>query len=823
MRRELLVAVGVLLAWGPVVQGDSLTQDDCAEDGDAGNGPSDATPIVHGQLCTGLNEPGGDWYSLQAAAEHVFDVGLETDLESDMLLCLRRPDLTTLRCGNRFYAHTDVNGTHYLSTIHGEGDDYAFRAYFGAQDDCGSGRDAGGNATRAVPGPGFNAPLCWGRFGSPQDTTDWYSYELAQAGRIKVHIVSPANSNHYKGCLVDPAGVELGCATHWPTADLEFDAYAFGRYHVDMRHTLARHTGSYRPNLTLAPFAANDCGLGGDAPASAALAAGVARTAACQGGFLHAGDSDWFAVAVAADDAVRLTRSSPANARLCVIDEAGHDAGCATSFLLGPDANGLVRIGVDNITHGLYAFDVDARAADDCGAARDARAATPVALAVPRSCAGQFLLPEDVEDTYAFDLGAEGDVLVDLATAAPGGRVCLVAPDPRGDACAAAGTRLERAAVSGRWHARVERRASDAIDAYTLGVSLRPPNDCGAGRDARTASPIALLAPASCAGQLLLEDLEDAYAFDVGADAEVLLDLATSSTGARVCLVAPDASDAACAAAGTRLERPVTAGRWHARIDRTAGDAVAAYTLGVDFEAPRPDCGLGGDLSAPSPPMAAFPLSCWGVMGASDVEDAWRFTANAGTVVRADVTPTPGGTVTVCVREPSGAQTCRASATPGAVASVSRTLGVAGDHRIRVLGNGAHLGYSLAASATPDPDECAAGADAGKGASAHRVQGPAVHCEAHVASSVDPVDEYVIAVPEGGSMRVGVTPLTPVAQGALRVCHEAPHFPRRCVGWQSGPILVGYTLAPKDVEWRVSVELVGDATQWYALDLLRTS
>ncbi|HVM44916.1 MAG TPA: hypothetical protein VM582_03180, partial [Candidatus Thermoplasmatota archaeon] len=319
--RGWAIAICILLASPAIIGATPITTDSCAPSGDAGDDPANATPIASGAICVGYFEPGGaDWYSIPSTAGNYFTVDLETDLQSDMVLCLRKPDLTAIRCSNRFVASTDTTGTHYVQTVLGEGDNYSFRVFTGAQNDCRSGRDAGWNAFFAVPAT-LNAS-CRADW-TPGDQEDWFSYDVDYAGKLTTALIVAASNNVYYACLISPGGVQLGCANSGlARTEFQHDSYEFGRYHVAVRHSYSNLLASYAPNLTLAMFPANDCGSGLDAPGNASSALAVSRTAACTGGLFHVNDTDWFGVSANAGDAVRLRATAPAAMRLCATDAA---------------------------------------------------------------------------------------------------------------------------------------------------------------------------------------------------------------------------------------------------------------------------------------------------------------------------------------------------------------------------------------------------------------------------------------------------------------------------------------------------------------------
>lgn len=733
-----------------------------------------------------------DWFQWYVPHASSMKLVLSSGAAAENRACVHRPSGPLIVCSSAAYDETFVSQEYGWFAVEVS----ANRPYYtGAyitnlswtptpDNDCASGADAGNlpaNATNLSRSQG-----CEGGITYVHDA-DWYAVPVAAGEVARVLLRTPAAG---LACVVDETGTSHPCgAAHVRTATsaghLRFrvENATFGAYTFDVD---AR--------------AESDCGE----PRDASLADPVVRPAGtCSAAFLLPEDvEDAYAIDVPASRVLRIQLpDATSSMRACLVRPDGSQRACTADGDRSPLAvdaepgRWLVRVeSAPSPELRSYTLALALLAPDDCGAARDASPAAPVAIAAPRTCRGALLSVDDLEDAYGATAPA-GHVLV-LQARQPfsGMRACLA------DACAASGTTTP-VAVPAPATARIVRDASGER-AYEFSLTSRAHDDCGSGADLGAASSAPRLAPFTCSGALLARgDDADAYVFDVAGPTELELTL-TGAFGLGLCLDGPGV--ARCG--GPFLGETLTPGRWTARVTGAPTDAARDYTLAAALRTNAPDCGAARDTARFTPLTVSLPLACWGTLGGADVEDAYRLALNAGARIVANATSATGAPVPVCLRDEAGALAC-GGATLDAVAPQD------GVYQLVPRADGAPLAYAMAARATL-PGDCTRAEDAGTGGGAIRLGGSAV-CEGQLAVGSDSVDEYLIEARNAIVLRVAAAEQLDGA--SLRVCTVSPSGTEGCADWLAHEA-PRYGLGRGT--WRIRVEATGlPDTQRYTLDV----
>ncbi|HVM45370.1 MAG TPA: hypothetical protein VM582_05490, partial [Candidatus Thermoplasmatota archaeon] len=472
--------------------------------------------------------------------------------------------------------------------------------------------------------------------------------------------------------------------------------------------------------------------------------------------------------------------------------------GCAGAHTF-ESVSGLVKFRVSDISNGVYSFTVDVRAPNDCGAARDASAGSPVTLGAPFTCAGSHLLPEDIEDSYAFNVTTTRVVRATVTSTAAGARACIVDPAGADVACGPAGAARTWLASPGTWRVRVESDTSAEIRAYTLSLTLPAQNDCGSGRDASATAPVALVVPFACdGGHLHPGDVEDTYAFNVTGSRVLRASVVSSAPGARACLVQPDGADAVCAPAGSPHTWLASPGAWRLRVESDSGADLRAYSVAL-VELPPMDCGAARDASADAPVHLMGAVACaGGMLHPDDILDAYTFDVGAATNLSLNLTSAVDG-IALCLHAPDGRASCRGPGAP------SQHALVPGRWRVEVAAptgpDARSYGFGLQfPGGAPD---CGTGGDLpSAGAVAFDLP---LSCWG-VLGGADTADSWSVVANAGASLDVEVTPMPGFL---LQACVREPLGAETCTA-SPGPGLPARLARTLTQNGTHAVRVVGD-------------
>ncbi|NLT72653.1 MAG: hypothetical protein GXX94_00455 [Chloroflexi bacterium] len=248
-------------------------QDDAGSGGDAGAFREDALPIDLAEVYEGLldGDDTADWYSLTVPASSVVRVTLSAGRESDGLeFSLRNADLETLGYSPYVAPGTEEDFSSVLSAesdeqlyleVLGSGP-YTLEASAEAQDDAGSGADAGGDSDEAVAlgmEESFRGAL------GGEDVADWYVLDVPDGSAISLSFTPDADADDHSITLYDPDRYDVWSEWSVPgkvTRELRYavDADRGGTYYL----AIDGGAGTYAVELSIA--AQDDADSGADAP-----------------------------------------------------------------------------------------------------------------------------------------------------------------------------------------------------------------------------------------------------------------------------------------------------------------------------------------------------------------------------------------------------------------------------------------------------------------------------------------------------------------------------------------------------------------------------
>lgn len=293
--------------------------DDCASGLDAGSTPDDALVLTLPVACRASFEPGSgdalDWYAMDVAAGDLLQVEPRTGANAHA--CLLAPTGETLACSNGWYPYgmplrvqAPFEGRYHLRLESSRPwmfyDLVANVTPTGgaAQDDCGSGRDAGEHAAAATP-LALDARCDATLLATSTDLSDWYAVTLAAGDDIVVNLTEPRDLVLGEICVFAPGEAKpRGCHdTGAPDRKrFELHADAGGQWLV----RVTRDTASDYSLVLTRGALQDDCGSGRDAGATRAGAVPLGAAAACLAAFppLLADHEDWYAVTATAGAAV---------------------------------------------------------------------------------------------------------------------------------------------------------------------------------------------------------------------------------------------------------------------------------------------------------------------------------------------------------------------------------------------------------------------------------------------------------------------------------------------------------------------------------------
>ncbi|HLE97603.1 MAG TPA: hypothetical protein VI997_09560 [Candidatus Thermoplasmatota archaeon] len=214
-----------------------------------------------------------------------------------------------------------------------------------AQDDCGSGKDAGDVAAQAVPVVvGADTRVCTG-FLEDDDAEDWFSVALAEGDRVSLSLTPPSDAD-FDLCLHGRAGERVACSIlpAGATEGIHYVARDRGAHAFVVRALSGAGSYSLSVGVTPEPEEAGDCGLGdaGESPATALNITKLVPLVECVAS-LGAGDvADWFVFWIGDDGTPEDLRVNVPlflqvgdlafqGVDVCVTDPEGGSLGCGGS------------------------------------------------------------------------------------------------------------------------------------------------------------------------------------------------------------------------------------------------------------------------------------------------------------------------------------------------------------------------------------------------------------------------------------------------------------------------------------------------------------
>lgn len=619
-RRTLLVPLALLVAilvalqtpLAPAAVPALPAEDSCAADGDASDVSSAPEPLESPAVCSGTVTvlDAADHYGFEATAGKRVDIALSAS-EDAYQACAFGPEMTGWGCrtvtGSSRLVFTALDsGPHRLSILRGASATagYGFALAVAeppAQDDCGSGRDAG-DVARA-PLAATLPIVCEGAFVDAYDTHDWYAFDVVGSASLRLAVSSTSGAGA-SACLVRPSGA-IGPCTSSTALVINPEP---GIWKLSLRPTPAGQAGGYALAVEVLPASAqDDCGSGRDAGLDAATAVRLTLPADCSGLMGMPYDSgDGYLIHAEAGELLDVALSTSTPRSLCLRGPEGIvqcDWGSgAISHLVRDAGDHLLTVFAGSAGNASYALTVRATVPSapgqaDCGAAGDAGNLARWARAFSAaSCEGALgTLHEDPEDWYLLEGHLGHAMTLRLAMLGGDADLCVYEPDGRTVLACSQKPGEEDDVVTftsdgpGPHLVQVRPYAGAPSYALTLTVAATQ-DDCGSGRDAgRLAGAVRLEGPTTrCRGALPAEerDTADAYVVRVEQGQTLAASLAgTPLFDFDLCLYAPDATTpTACSASRSptveRLVHPAeVAGDWRVVVTRMNG--TGAYDLVV--------------------------------------------------------------------------------------------------------------------------------------------------------------------------------------------------------------------------------------------------
>jgi len=236
-------------------------QNDCGTGGDAGGSHASASSISLPQSDCSASLPSGDedWYQFSVTSGQAIDASMTPNAISDFDICIYNPSGTLVAgCTTGSAAMTDslthtasTTGNYRLRVKIGSGSgSYTMAVLAGApaQNDCGTGGDAGGShaAASLILLPQSD---CSGSLVMPTDWEDWYQFPVI-SGEVISASMTPNASSDFDVCLYDPIGNQVRCSTAGTgsTESISHTALASGNWRF--RVYIWSGTGSYTMSVS---------------------------------------------------------------------------------------------------------------------------------------------------------------------------------------------------------------------------------------------------------------------------------------------------------------------------------------------------------------------------------------------------------------------------------------------------------------------------------------------------------------------------------------------------------------------------------------------
>lgn len=809
-----------------------IPQNDCGTSWDAGNHRLAAIAVIPPKSCDGSFPIGTaeseDWYVLDVASGEGIQVHVTPQAGRDVDLCIYGPDGAEIQCSRTRGGSSEAlaptatsTGSWYvrLIAVTGRGNYTMGITLLPAQDDCGTGTDAGASHSFATH---IGTPAaCSGAFPTTGfDWEDWYKFPVSSNTAI-VATLTPQVDADFDLCLHKPNGEEVQCSRFHRDATESVSATATlggeWRLRVQVRSSMGEGTYSLSVTIT-APH--NDCLTGTDAGGSFSQATPINPPVTnCLGGIASSsGDKeDWYKFSVPAYGLVHASlQPATTNLDLCLyrpdnsLASCGSLPGTSKETVSGAPiaTTGEWRLRVyNNPSGGDYTLSVALTAPeDDCGTGGDAGSSSSYAasLATPAQCSAEFRSP-DTEDWYGV-LGEAGKALNIVMTPNAGADydVCLydiagwnelLCSTLQGNGVSEAISHTIPS--SGTYHLRVFVRTGTGSYSLTV-TSETAQDDCGTRSDAgNTHAKATAIASTGldCQGAFpgSTGDHEDWYRVraEMGGAIDVVM---TPHEGLDfdLCVYAPHGDEVACSATyGGDAERLSvvlpTSGDWRIRVNSLYHHGGGgSYTLRVAVASAQSDCGASGDAgnTREAARFVGLPSTCHGSFPSdwADREDWYSFSLAYGSVLNALLTPEVGNDLDLCIYGLDGTEKC-ATLTGATSESINYPAVYSGTYYARVYLT-AYSGtghYELALKTVPPQNDCGTGGDAGGGSWEASSISPPVTCQGDMRlEEGDREDWYLFSAYEGQSLEIM---LTPYATGAdLDVCLYRPgeNLPAKC-------------------------------------------
>ncbi|MEA3203441.1 MAG: hypothetical protein QOI63_1116, partial [Thermoplasmata archaeon] len=533
----------------------------------------------------------------------------------------------------------------------------------------------------------------------------------------------------------------------------------------------------------------NDCGTGGDAGNTHALATAVTPPKTnCQGYLITGDTNDWYQFTNGPGDTISATLTPPAGADfgLCLYTPAGamqvcsNNAGSAAetvSFTTG-STTGAWRIWVSQTSGtGTYTLSLYLVAPqNDCGTGADAGNgfSTASSITLPKSNCQGALSPGDTQDWYQFTVNNGDQVTASMTPTGANADLCLSNPAGATVACSSStgftpDSITYTATTTGAW--RLDAYIASGSGTYVLSASTGAPaqNDCGTGGDAgnsHAAASSITLPKSGCSGNLPTSDTQDWYQFSLLNGDQVSLSMTPpSGSDFNLCLLTPGGAVASCSTnTGSSAESvaytATEAGAWRAQVVSSSG--TGPYSFSALAVTPQNDCGTGADAGGSFATAATIALPQSGCQGAhpiaGDTQDWYQFTVNNGDQISASMTPATGANFDLCLSNPSGATVLCSSNTGSATDSIAYTATATGSWRLDTYIASGTGTYSLSVSTVTPQNDCGTGADAGNShAAASAITLPKSGCSGAL-TATDTQDWYKFTVSSGDVISLSLSP-----------------------------------------------------------------